>query len=126
MADKDILKSLVPLKHKLLSTSKFQQHSDQILSLLSEIPNLENVKVDNELILYVCNIIEQLVSKKDNIDKKALALSAIQRAIPSLSPDEVNIISEAVEFLCSAKLIIKKSSIKSVALSASSFILKRL
>ncbi len=102
----DDLKQLVPLKNSLQQSSKFQQISDLILCRVKDIPNLQEHRLNNELIVLICNLIENLVKKKYNLNKLELLLFTLKRAV-ELSPDEEELVKSAVEFLHVNKLINK-------------------
>jgi len=108
------IKKLIPLKNTLLQSNKFKTISDQILCYMTEIPDLEEHSTSNELILLIMNLIEYLVKKKLNINKKDLLLQTMSRAIPTLSDADKIIISNAIEFIHANKLITKITRIDSV------------
>ena len=102
----DDLKQLVPLKNSLQQSSKFQQISDLILCRIKDVPNVEEHKTNNELIVFMCNLIENLVKKKYNLNKLELLVFTLKRAV-ELSPEDESIVKNAVEFLHANKLINK-------------------
>lgn len=119
----DDLKQLVPLKNSLQQSSKFQQISDLILCRIKDIPNLSDHKTNNELIVFICNLIENLVKKKYNLNKLELLLFTLKRSV-ELSPDEEQIVKASVEFLHVNKLIKKISSVSQINQYLKKFFLK--
>ena len=119
----DDLKTLVPLKNSLQQSSKFQQISDLILCRVKDIPNLIEHKTNNELIVFVCNLIENLVKKKYNLNKLELLIYTLKRAV-DINADEEQIVKSAVEFLHVNKLIKKISSLTQINQYIKNFFLK--
>ena len=120
----DDLKQLIPLKNSLQQSSKFQEISDKILSRVKDIPNLSEHRTNNELIALVCNLIENLVKKKYNLNKLELLLFTFKRALPDLTIEEEQIIKSAVEFLHVNKLIKKISTTLQINQYIKNFFLK--
>ena len=56
---------LVPFKNTLAAHIKQNKIIDDVCKILTEIPDLNRMRLDPELSLYVCNIIENLIDKKD-------------------------------------------------------------
>jgi hypothetical protein len=64
------------LKHSLCSHHTYHNLVSEISSVLKEIHAIEDLKSDPELLLLICNLIENtLTSNKWKIDKKELAVS---------------------------------------------------
>jgi hypothetical protein len=72
------------------------------------ISNFERYKFNLDLVRFLCNQIEILVSKSDGIDKK-LVLMGVMRRVFSLNQQEIELIDHMVEFIWENDLIIKKS-----------------
>ena len=98
--------SLVPLKNSLKQTVKFQQISDKILELLKVVPDIESLKHSNELIQYICNLIELYSKKKYKINKKNLLLFTMNRVL-TLTEEDMNTIKSTVQYLHENKPIKK-------------------
>jgi len=95
---------MVPLKHSLMQSAVFKEISDNMLVYIKQVPNLDEHKLNNELILLLCNLIENLCKKKHKIDKLNLLITTMKRVIP-LSESDEQVIKQAVEFLHSNKTI---------------------
>lgn len=95
---------MIPLKHSLMQSAVFKEISDNMLVYIKQVPNLEEHKLNNELILLLCNLIENLCKKKHKIDKLNLLITTMKRVIPLTESDE-QVIKQAVEFLHSNKTI---------------------
>jgi hypothetical protein len=72
------------------------------------ITNYEKYKFSPDLIKFLCNQVELLVSKSDGLDKKQIVIS-IMTKIFNLNTQEQDLISELIEFIWEHKLIIKNT-----------------
>jgi len=105
------LKSKVDLellkpKHSL---KKSQLANDLLVVLrqkVSEYPATHQLKSCSEFILFCAKLIENLVLKKDKIDKKQLVLDVFKQLF-NLQPPELVLLDATVEFLWSNGLICK-------------------
>ncbi len=88
------------------NTLKLAAHkSDLITSIVAKVKEIENysgLKFDNELLIFVCNCIENALTGK--IDKKTLCLEIFDQLF-ALTLAEKNIISCSVDFVCNNKLV---------------------
>ena len=80
------------------------------MNKVSEIPNhmqyKQNGQIDNEMILFVCNCVEELVFKKYQIDKKSLVID-ICRCLFALADPEMKLLEITIQFLFDNKMIKK-------------------
>ena len=90
---------------------------DQIIKLVqSSIPEFFKLKVGSsielELILLVCNLVENAISKgnKHDIDKKQVVCDVIQRLF-NLNPQEIETIKNQIDYLYNNGMIKKISRI---------------
>ena len=101
-----------------------------LLKLVTEkirlIPNYEILKNEIELVLLVCNIIENVVKKnnKTKIDKKQLVID-IFSTVFGLSPPDIISLKITIDFLFNNKLI-KQISLKKYIKSKSLYFLVKL
>ena len=116
---------VVPVKNHLLKNVKVDEVKREIIERIKKFPNYDVYKNDVEFLLLVCNMVEHLVIKKDKIDKKQL-LVEIYNNVFSLNSDEVNAISQNVEFLWNNKKIKKVSYYKLFKTGLTEWIKKRL
>ena len=72
------------------------------------ISNFEKYKFNLDLVRFLCNQIEILVSKSDGIDKKLVLINVMKRVF-SLNQQEIELIDHMIEFIWENELIIKKS-----------------
>lgn len=104
--EKSVDLSLLKPKHSL---KKSQLSNDLLVVLrqkIAEYPATHQLKSCQEFILFCCKLIENLIQKKDKIDKKQLVLDVFKQLF-SLQPPELLVLDATVEFLWSNGLICK-------------------
>jgi hypothetical protein len=116
---------IIPLKNNLLKDWKLQEVKNKIIVRLSEL-HINDIKYknDNEFLILICNLIEYLVSKKDNIDKKDLAVD-IMTTIFSLTPEEQNLVKNNIDIIYLKKQITKVSYWKLFKCGLKEYFLKK-
>lgn len=67
----------------------------------------ENNIINNELILFCSNCVEELVKKKYSINKKEFVIDILRTIFGSLNDSEVNQIKQHIEFIFENQLIKK-------------------
>jgi len=102
--------SLIPLKNNLLVDAKYNTVKQTIIERIVSLGlQDQKYKTDNEFLSLVCNLIENLVSKKDKVSKQDLAIDILNHLF-NLSDEEKDIIRKNIDFLCGQLTIIKKVS----------------
>ena len=118
--------SLVPLKRTLGKHKNRNQLIDDAINILSAIQNLDNLKRDPELILYIARLVENGDPIKD-VDKDQLIVDVLIKLFPDLNNlQDVANITNMIEFLRSNKRVKKISTIVSTSKKIGSWILKKL
>lgn len=103
---------LVPIKNGLFTDVRQCEISSKIYTRLQELNLLDKKYVnDTEFVLYLMNIIEHLVTKKDGIDKKQLLFSILKTHF-SATDQELIWVDRTIEFLFKNKQIKKVSFYK--------------
>jgi hypothetical protein len=103
---------LIPLRSNLLANYKYIEVKNKIIARIQELHlNDGKFKLDSELLVLVCNLIEHLIVKKDNISKKEIAVDII-KTLFGLSADEETAISNNIQFIWSNGMIKKVSQYK--------------
>lgn len=105
--------SYMNTKHTLQVAKHKTDLRSAIVAKVEEIENHKALKFDNELLIFVCNCIENALDIK--MDKKVLALQIYEQLFDELSPDDKAILSSSIEFLWSNKLIKKMPKVKKYA-----------
>jgi Cdc6-like AAA superfamily ATPase len=103
---------VVPLKNHLFSDFREDQIKKIINARLQEL-NMTNpkYKLDAEFLTFLTNLIEYLVQKKDNVDKKRIAIE-IMRDIFGATEEEQELLKRNIDYLHSNKVIKKVSYYK--------------
>jgi len=96
---------LVVFKHSLHKHKTEAEVGSVVIKQISLLGDLKKFKFDVEFILYVCNLVEHLVSI-NKLDKKKIVLNVVG-SVFSLNINEVEVISNMIEFLHSNQLIKK-------------------
>lgn len=105
--------SYINTKHSLQVAKHKTDLCSAIVGKVQEIENHKALKFDNELLIFVCNCIENALDVK--MDKKSLALQIYTQLFDELSPDDKAILSSSIEFLWTNKLIKKMPKVKKYA-----------
>lgn len=118
----DVSNIIVP-KNELLANIKFNKLVEYIVKEIQNIPEHQQFRNDLELIKLICNIIENKVVKKDEVDKKAAVVEGLKRAF-NLADSELKNIDTFIEFLHKNKKIKKLSCLKKYIIPTGKFFLK--
>jgi len=106
------MSELISLGSGLQKDVKVDQLQKILQNRLSELNMLQlKYKLDNELLSYICNMVEHFVLKYDKIDKKQFVLDFMKSNF-SATDEDLEIISKAIEYLHSNKHIKKVSYYK--------------
>lgn len=101
--------SVITIKNGLFTDFRFNEVKLAIVKRLTELNMIHlKYKLDNEFLTLLTNMIEYLVSKKDKIDKKSLALE-IMKDFFAATDEDLEIISKNIEYLHNNKVIKKVS-----------------
>jgi hypothetical protein len=103
---------IIPLKNNLLLDFRQNEVRTKVIARLHELGlTNQQYKMDNELLTLVCNLVEHLVAKKDNISKKDLVINILQE-IFQLSDEDKTTLGNNIQFLWSNSMIKKVSFYK--------------
>lgn len=104
--------AIVDITKELSKQIKYTKVKEQIVNRIKELNlHTQSYKNNQEILLLICNLIEYLIKKSDNIPKKDLAIDIITE-LYSLNAIERGIFESNIEFLCSSKMIKKVSKFK--------------
>ena len=84
---------------------------DALVQKIQAIPNHQALKLDLELTLYVCKVVENIIgskSKTSSIDKGNIVVTVFQAIFPSLSDDEIAYIRKQIQYFWSNKMIVRR------------------
>lgn len=100
---------IIPLKNNLLVDWKKQDVKAKIITRITQLNiNVPLYKNDNEFLSLICNLVEYLVVKKDNIDKKDMVLS-VYIDLFGLTPEEQETLKNNIDIIHLQKKIKKVS-----------------
>lgn len=80
----------------------------KVTLMVKEIPEFQSLKFNHDLTLYVLNMVVNMVKSK-KIDPKEVALNILSK-IFNLNDDEINILSNQIDYLLSTNAVKKISS----------------
>lgn len=115
---------LISLKNSLIKDQKVSDLSIVVKEKIASLPVGMPYKNNSELILYVCKLVENVIVKKDSINKKDLVIS-ILRPLLALNDSEAKLTGDIIEFLHSNGLIQKIKQSKKIKNSIMSWIKKK-
>ena len=102
----------VPIKNSIKKHILFFQSLEKISSsIISSIPQVEHLRLDPELTLAISTIVENVIPKKSEIDKKALVVQILDK-IFTLTDDEKTLIGSQIDYDYNNNKIIKISKWK--------------
>ncbi len=97
---------IVPYQNSLLVHVVSNETLITILNQLSAVPMLATLKLDIELTLHACKIIETVIAMgTTKVDKKIVVMMAFQTIFPHLTDDEVLLLHKQIDFLFTNNLI---------------------
>lgn len=115
---------LVSFKNSLIKDQRVADLNIIVKDKIASLPPNVSYKNNNELILYVCKLVENVVCKKDNINKKDLVIS-ILRPLLALNDVEAKLTGDIIEFLHSNSMIHKIKQVKKIKSSVVSWFKKK-
>jgi hypothetical protein len=115
--------SFVKTKNTLSAAAHKKSLKDSIIARIVEIDRHEALKFDNELLIFLCNCIENASDAK--MDKKTLALD-ILHTVFELSQDDRAILGTSIDFLCNNKLVKKMNTLTKWSRLTSDFFVRHL
>ena len=118
----------ITIKNSLEKHTLYYNLLDGIIKKLStEIKSIDKLRLDPELSLLICNLVENSIKagNKNKIDKKQLAIQILTQ-IFNLSDSEQVIISQQIDFLIANNKIKKVKMITNVKNLLSALLVKKL
>ena len=116
---------IIPLKNNLLLDWKKQDVKTKVISRVNELNvTIAQYRNDNEFLTLICNLVEYLVSKKDNISKKELVLSVFNDLF-GLTPEEQEVLKNNIDIVHLQKKIVKVSYWKLFKCGMKEFLFKK-
>jgi hypothetical protein len=102
---------LVKLKRQLAKSDLEKRLIDILQEKVKSLPSYEELRLNPELILLCCNLIENGCKKKDKVDKKLLCINILD-SVFNYSTQEKRQVDDSIEFLWATKRIKRISLVK--------------
>jgi hypothetical protein len=115
---------LISLKNSLVKDQRVADLNIVVKDKIASLPPNVSYKNNTELILYVCKLVENVICKKDGLNKKDLVIN-ILKPLLSLSDAEAKLTGEIIEFLHSNGMIQKIKKVKKLKSSIVSWFKKK-
>jgi hypothetical protein len=98
-------------KNSLATRVKIETIKTGIIEKLKVIPNINDLKLNVELTLFICRCIETEIKKKQGVVKKELFFEIISSIFTTLTRDDTAVLEQQIQFLHDNNSI-KQSSLK--------------
>ena len=105
--------SLFKFKNKINSHVVFNNTVKQIVEEIQKIPKYNDLKGNPEIVLMVCNYVENIITKKDGCNKKDI-VKEIMKTVFNLNDVEIKTIDSTIECFWSNNMIVKIKRIQKV------------
>ena len=93
-------------KNNIKSHVIFNKTVEQIIEELKSIKNIHEMKEHPELILMICNCVENIIKKTDNCDKKKIVIE-VMKTMFNLNNEEITKVDSTIECFWSSNMITK-------------------
>lgn len=104
---------LVKFKRQLARSDLEKRLIDILQEKVKSLPSYEELRLNSELILLCCNLIENGCKKKDQVDKKVLCINVLD-TIFNYSNQEKKQVDDSIEFLWATKSIKRIHLVKKI------------
>jgi hypothetical protein len=105
--------SLFKFKNKINSHVVFNNTVKQIVEEIQKIPKYNELKGNPEIVLMVCNCVENIITKKDGCNKKDIVIEVI-KTVFNLNDVEIKSLGATIECFWSNGMIVKMKSVEKV------------
>ena len=72
---------------------------DKIVEKINKIPKHHELRLNPELILLVCNIVENTINKSDKVSKKDVVIDVFKQINHITCENDINLLGSLIEFL---------------------------
>lgn len=104
---------LVKFKRQLARSDLEKRLIDILEEKVKSLPSYEELRLNPELILLCCNLVENGCEKKDQVDKKVLCINVLHN-IFNYTNAEKKLVDDTIEFLWSTKKIKRIHLVKKI------------
>ena len=106
--------SLFKFKNKINSHVVFNNTVKQIVEEIQKIPKYNDLKGNPEIVLMVCNCVENIITKKDGCNKKDIVIEVL-KTVFNLNDVETKLLSSTIECFWSNNMIVNMKRIEKVS-----------
>ena len=112
---------------KIKRLVKLSELSKSIVAKIQAMPEVNELKFDLDIILYVCELIENNIKQTEtkSIDKKNIVIGILQKCYP-FTPPELLILNKMIEFLHSNHLIKQVTKIEKTENKVLNWMIKKI
>ena len=123
------MSDLVQFQNTVKIHIKISKIIEDVVKTLSELPDFKTkLRLDPEIIVYCCNIVEQLIKKEDKqeINKLDLVSSILTKAWEIKEDNELDLIIKQIKYVCNNNQVKKISKSKKYKKYVKDWIIRRL
>jgi hypothetical protein len=123
------MSELVQFQNTVKIHIKISKIIEDVVKTLSELPDFNTkLRLDPEIIVYCCNIVEQLIKKEDKqeINKLDLVSTILTKAWEIKEDNELDLIIKQIKYVCNNKQVKKISKTKKYKKYFKDWIIKKL
>ena len=122
------MSDLVQFQNTVKAHIKQSTIVNDVVKILSELPDFNTkLKFDPEIVVYCCNIVEELIKKEDKKEISKLDLvSTILTKAWTLEENELDLVIKQIKFVCNNNQVKKVSKSKRYGKYLAQWIIKKL
>ena len=123
------MSDLVQFQNTVKVHIKISKIIEDVVKTLSELPDFKTkLRLDPEIVVYCCNIVEQLIKKEDKqeINKLDLVSSILTKAWDIKEDSELDLIIKQIKYVCNNNQVKKISKSKKYKKYVKDWIIRRL
>ena len=123
------MSDLVQFQNTVKVHIKISKIIEDVVKTLSELPDFKTkLRLDPEIIVYCCNIVEQLIKKEDKqeINKLDLVSTVLTKAWEIKEDNELDLIIKQIKYVCNNNQVKKISKSKKYKKYVKDWLIRRL
>ena len=122
------MSELVQFQNTVKAHIKQSTIVNDVVKILSELPDFNTkLKLDPEIVVYCCNIVEELIKKEDKKEISKLDLvSTILTKAWTLEENELDLVIKQIKYVCNNNQVKKVSKSKKYGKYIKQWIIKKL
>lgn len=97
--------TLIPLRNNLLKDFRYNEVKSKVIERIQELKlNDGRYKNDAEMLVLICNLLEYMISRKDKLSKKDIAIDILNDLFGLTDEDKVSVANN-IQFLWENRMI---------------------